>query len=308
MHRVPPAVDRGRCNDCGRCVPVCPAGVMRMTPEGLRTVSAGCLACGHCVAACPREALSIGGLEFARRFETVETDLRWVPHGRSDGGSLLSLMASRRSCRNFLDRPVPEAMIRDLVQAATLAPSGTNSQGWTFTVLPDRAAVLALGQRCLKFFDRLVRLSEIPWLRAGLRLLGRPELAAFHQDYAPAVREGIDLFRRRGVDRLFWGAPAVILIGSLPGSTTPREDALLAAQNLLLAAHAMGLGTCLVGFAVEALQRDPSLLRSLGCRPGERIHAVVALGWPGPAERYRRFPGRFRPPVRFRKARDFVTG
>lgn len=307
MERMAPTVDRGRCNDCGRCVPVCPAGVLRMTPEGLRTVSAGCLACGHCVAVCPREALAIPGLDFAREFETVPMDPGWVPHGKTDPDTVLALMASRRSCRNFLDRPVSEAVIRDLIRAATLAPSGTNSQGWTFTVLPDRAAVLAFGQRCLAFFERLVRLSDQGWIREGLRLLGRPELADFHRDYAATVREGIDRFRRQGEDPLFWGAPAVIAIGSLPGATTPREDALLAAQNLLLAAHAVGLGTCLIGFAVEALRHDRSLVRALGCRDGERIHAVIAVGWPGPAERYRRFPGRFRPPIRTRRARDVTA-
>jgi len=307
MNRLSPTVDRGRCNDCGRCVPVCPASVMRMTENGLRTASTGCLACGHCLAACPREALSIPGLEFATAFETIPVDPRWVPHGRTSPETLLALAASRRSCRNYLERPVPEAMLRDLVRAATLAPSGTNSQGWTFTLLPDRAAVVAFGRRCLNFFEHLVRLSESAWLREGLRLVGRPELAAFHRDYADSVREGIDLFRRQGVDRLFWGAPAVIFIGSLPGATTPREDALLAAQTLLLAAHAMGLGTCLIGFAVEALQRDPALRRALGCRPGERIHAAIAVGWPGPAERYRRFPGRLRPPIRTRKAEDVAS-
>jgi len=48
---------------------------------------------------------------------------------------------------------------------------------------------------------------------------------------------------------------AVIVVGSNRGSC-PAEDALLATQNILLGAHALGLGTCLIGFAVSAMQKD----------------------------------------------------
>jgi nitroreductase len=46
----------------------------------------------------------------------------------------------------------------------------------------------------------------------------------------------------------------------------------------------MGLGTCLIGFAVEAVRRDARIARALGLATGERIHAAIALGWPD--ERY----------------------
>ena len=42
----------------------------------------------------------------------------------------------------------------------------------------------------------------------------------------------------------------VRFVATAPGASSPKEDALLASQNILLAAHAMGLGTCLIGFAV----------------------------------------------------------
>ncbi|MBM4372879.1 MAG: nitroreductase family protein, partial [Deltaproteobacteria bacterium] len=83
---------------------------------------------------------------------------------------------------------------------------------------------------------------------------------------------------------------AVILVGSSPGASCPAEDALLASQNILLAAHAMGYGTCLIGFVVEAMRSDPRIARVLGIPREERVHAVIALG--RSAERYRRAAGR----------------
>ena len=89
---------------------------------------------------------------------------------------LVRLMASRRSCRNYTNRPVDRDVLDDLIKIGITAPSGTNSQLWTFTVLPTRKAVVALGERCAVFFDRLNRMSENRYLRGFLKLIGKPEL------------------------------------------------------------------------------------------------------------------------------------
>ncbi len=59
----------------------------------------------------------------------------------------------------------------------------------------------------------------------------------------------------------------------------------------------MGLGTCLIGFAVAALKRDPSLARFMNIPKDEAIYAVIALGYPD--ERYVRTTGRKKTTLRF---------
>jgi len=81
-----------------------------------------------------------------------------------------------------------------------------------------------------------------------------------------------------------------MIIGSKPGASCPAEDALLATQNILLAAHGMGLGSCLIGFAVTAMKKDTSIQGSIGIPAEEEIHAVIALGYPD--EVYQRIAGR----------------
>jgi hypothetical protein len=60
----------------------------------------------------------------------------------------------------------------------------------------------------------------------------------------------------------------------------------------------MGVGTCLIGFAVEAMRRDRSIQRALGIPDNETVHAVIALGQP--AVTYLRPAGR--KPVNIRYA------
>ena len=101
---------------------------------------------------------------------------------------------------------------------------------------------------------------------------------------------------QKGEDQLFHGATAVIVIGSKPGASCPHDDALLATQNILLGAHAMGLGSCLIGFAVHALNNDPKIKREFDIPATEQIYSVIALGHP--SEKYIRPTGRRQPLIR----------
>jgi nitroreductase/NAD-dependent dihydropyrimidine dehydrogenase PreA subunit len=284
-------IDRDLCNGCGLCITVCPTGTISLT-EGKATVSGEeSLLCGHCEAVCPQGAIHITAIdEEMSRYKTFTANKKWLPPGKYDTSGLVQLMASRRSCRCFTDRPVDRDMLEDLVKIGITAPSGTNSQSWTFTILPTRRAVASLAEHIARFFGRLNTTAEKTMLRRFLKLIGKRELDAYYRGYYRKVKEALEEWRESGQDRLFHGSTAAILVGSKPGASCPAEDALLATQNILLAAHSMGLGSCLIGYVAAAMKKDPSIRQSIGIPSEEEIYAVIALGYPD--EVYQRVAGR----------------
>ena len=284
-------IDRDLCNGCGLCVTVCPTGTISLREEKATASGEESILCGHCEAVCPREAIRIQEIDKEMsQYKTFTTEKQWLPPGKYNISLLVQLMASRRSCRNFTDQPVKRALLDDLMKIGITAPSGTNSQSWTFTILPARKAVTAFAEHVASFFEKLNATAEKTLLRMFLKLIGKGELDAYYRGYYRKVKEALEEWYGSGKDRLFHGSPAAILVGSKPGASSPAEDALLATQNILLAAHSMGLGSCLIGYAVAAMKKDPSIQKSIGIPSEEEIHAVIALGYPD--EVYQRVAGR----------------
>ena len=136
-------------------------------------------------------------------------------------------ISGRRSVREYAIEAIDERTIRHLVDAAVRAPSAVNQQPWTFTVVRDQAVL-----------DHVSRDAKAHMLET------MP--ASAHSDH----------FRSRLTDphfHIFYHAPVLILISAAAQGPWIVEDCALAAENLMLAAYAIGLGTCWIGFAQSFL-------------------------------------------------------
>jgi nitroreductase/Pyruvate/2-oxoacid:ferredoxin oxidoreductase delta subunit len=290
---VTTVVDREKCTGCGLCVKVCPAGTLTMEDGKAAVTGASSMGCGQCAAVCPADAVRVGSLdEHAFDFATIRSVDEWLPWGQPDAAELARLMRSRRSCRSYTGEPVRREALDDLARIGTSAPSATNSQAWAFTILPTRDDVMRLGDAVGGFFRRLSRLARSRFVRLFSRAL-----RDYYRNYHSTVQEALDEWERTGRDRLFHGATAAIVVTSRPGASFPADDCLLATQNILLAAHAMGLGTCLIGFAVKAMTLDRRVARAIEVPDDESVHSVIALGHP--AVRYAHTAGRRTPAIRY---------
>ena len=279
-------IDQEACVGCGLCVAVCPAKTITMINGKAVVTGTYSLACGHCEAVCPVDAIRVEALEHPYILASSSFDSNWLEPGACDTGQLVRLMLSRRSCRNYKDKEIDRTVLEDLVKIGTTAPSGTNSQLWTFTVLSSRREVESLGEQAARFFHGLNRMAGKPWLRFISKMFGGDALGRYYDRYYETVQEGLLLWDRDRIDTLFHGAVAAILVGGKENASSPLEDALLASQNILLAAHCLGLGTCMIGFAVEAIKRDKQIRKMLKIPDDESVYSVIALGYP--AEKYKK--------------------
>lgn len=133
----------------------------------------------------------------------------------------------RRATRRFAPEAVDRSILERLVDAAIFAPSAVNEQPWHFTIVRNRPL--------------LDRISA----EAKAHLLG----AMAGQGVPERLHENID----NPDFHVFYHAPVLILISARRGQWAV-ENATLAAENLMLAAHGEGLGSCWIGFAQRWLE------------------------------------------------------
>ncbi len=291
-------IDKNLCNGCGICVKVCPARAFSIVAEKAELIGNFTFACDHCAASCPQQAITVGLTEERESFEFASFTAEPAESpSQISLAALVAMMRARRSCSVYQKQPVDREILEDLVKIGLTAPSGTNSQRWTFTIIDSYPKMLVFGERIATYFKKLNRLAESGWLRKLLKLCGRPELDIYYREYYDSIKEGLSQWYEKKEDRLFHGAAAAILVGAQPGASCPHDDALLATQNILLAAETMNLGSCLIGFAVEALRRDRSIKKTLKISADETIYAVIALGYP--AIFFPRPAGRRKVPIRW---------
>ncbi len=138
--------------------------------------------------------------------------------------AVLDNIYGRRSVRNFSDKEVPDEILKEIIRAGTYAPTAMNQQPWRFVVVKNRGLIEEYDERAKKLFVAAFKDTTIPALAGYVRALSNP-----------------------GV-RLFFGAPVLILVFASPGIDADYDCA-LAAENMMLAAHSLGIGSCWIGLA-----------------------------------------------------------
>lgn len=274
-----PIVNTIKCISCGNCIEVCPKDIFCFNSlKKLVIAEEGCMLCSHCFNVCPVDAISFG--ECLRPVDFSSFDYKEKLAGAYDYSPemIVNIIRSRRSVRKFKNEGLQDNEIRDLVEFATTAPSGSNCQEWQFSILNGRSKVWNLALDIKTFFQKINKLAGIRLLRYfSFPFMGK-SLINYYRDHYESVEMAIEE-SAKGRDLLFHGAPSVIIIHGPVDGSTPVEDGAFAAYNICLLAHYMNIGTCLIGFAVEAINRSNEIKIKLKIPSNHRIHAVIALGY-----------------------------
>ena len=165
--------------------------------------------------------------------------------------NVIEAIHGRRSIRVYRPDAVDRAVIEELIWAAAQAPTPplSGDMPWAFCVIEGRERLAAYGARAKQYAH-----DHPP--------TGRPWAWAERPDF-----------------KVFWDAPALVIICARSGNRETPFDCCRAGQNLVLAAHARGLGSCWVGAPLPWL-RSPGVAEELGLPAAFDAEVAVILGHP----------------------------
>jgi len=188
----------------------------------------------------------------------------------SETHDLFDIMRSTRSMRRLKPDPIPDDLLRQVLEAGSLAANGGNMQSWRFLVVRDPAIKTAAAQWYRKAWYEIVG----PRYRSGGpapgttpeafgRMLNAAEYLADHFHEAPV-----------------WIVPCG------PGPRNTGSSIFPAVQNMLLACRALGLGATLTTLYLSFEKETES---ALGLPEGVHSYAIIPVGFPmgkfGPVRR-----------------------
>jgi nitroreductase/Pyruvate/2-oxoacid:ferredoxin oxidoreductase delta subunit len=269
----PPVVMRKDCTGCGRCVAICPSFVLdRVEAKSAVIRGEWCIGCGHCGAVCPTGAVQHEGSSFEAHPKKGE-----VPATSPEALELL--LRERRSIRSYTRDPIPEEVLKRILDAGRYAPTGRNSQNVRYVVLTLPGQIAELQRMTIRFYDKIF--SRVRgWLgRLLLSIVAGRKTAHYLRESLPKV-EYANEEMKQGKDRLFYHAPVVMLAHAESWDSCSSFNCSVALYHCSLMAHALGVGCCFNGFLVSAVNHAPEIKRWLGIPADHQCYSAMTLGFP----------------------------
>jgi nitroreductase/NAD-dependent dihydropyrimidine dehydrogenase PreA subunit len=272
------SVDREKCTLCGACVETCPFQIFSLEDSEVRLHhEEECMACGHCVSVCPVEAVTHPMLDLTG-FLPATKGILFSPE------AMYSFLRSRRSCRAYEEREVPRPILERLIDMGRYAPTGHNRQNVEFIVVQNKANVERLSKMAAGFLNRFVDELEVSSEPSPFKRM----IYEFRLDYESSLQ---------GKERIFRGAPVVILLHGPAEISSSIDNCLYAIFHIVMMAETLGLGTCINRRFLVATDRVPQISHELGIPMEHKIFGCVTVGYP--KHKFHKLPSRKPPKVKW---------
>ena len=163
----------------------------------------------------------------------------------SSENEVIEAIMTRRSIRRYQDKAVPRELLQKVAECGIHAPNAMNAQRWAVRIVDSQ-----------EYIDGITKIFADK----------NPELAA----------------RNTYFKNMFRNAPAIICVGCEDWRFGDIDCGLMG-ENMMLAAHSLGLGTCCLGGPVDFIMNDPDArpyFDALQFPEGYRLRYVLAIGWP----------------------------
>ena len=166
--------------------------------------------------------------------------------------SLTDAIYKRRAVRAYTPQKIDKNTINSLLESAVHAPTAMHQESWKFAIIQDK-----------KILDRISDSAK--------KFLGED-----HNLHSP--KSSFDRFKQPDFNIFYDASTLIVICGKLKGPFV-EADCWLAAENLMLTACSMGLGTCVIGLAVATLN-TPEWKKELGIPLDMTAFAPIILGVP----------------------------
>jgi len=266
-------IDQEKCNGCGICARRCTRCFTNN--DGVITVHADeecCALCGHCVALCRTSAISHSRMDM-NNFPPINEQL---PYGPDE---FLQFVRRRRSHRGFKNKPVSRGDLEKLVEMCRYCPTGSNLQTVQIKIITNPEKRTELSDLTIGYFMDMGKQVETEVEKIISEGKEIPEEFAFWKEFTARYKR-LRLAKDLGIDPIFHKAPVVMVFHSPPSPSTPKDDCVIAAQTVVLAAMTMGLGTCYIGLFNMAVNNSLSIQKELDLPSGNSVHSVLVMGYP----------------------------
>ena len=164
--------------------------------------------------------------------------------------SVLDAIQNRRSVRSYAPLMIDRDSMLSLLRAATWAPTAMHEEPWAFAIIQDKGLLRGLSDRAKELLQEGAHHPERPAIKGSSSHFTDPDF------------------------NIFYDAGTLIVIYGKPLGPYVAADCWLAAENLMLAAWAKDLGTCVIGFAIPVLN-EPEVKAELAI--SAELTAVVAI-------------------------------
>lgn len=240
------SIDTALCIKCGKCVKVCPVYIFAQQHSKSNVTlnnTKSCIECGHCVDVCPTESILHSSYPYTK-VHPIKKEFLPSPD------SLFEMLKYRRSNRAFNSKPIPKELLHKVIQAAHLAPTATNSQKLSYTLVTNEDILRQISDLTASQFESSLKKASKFYVKPLLKLFS-PEM----RNIIPYLKKVVERYKN-GTDTILRDCKAVIFIHAPEKYTFAMQDSHLAYQNASLMASCLGIGNFYTGFVCSANERD----------------------------------------------------
>jgi nitroreductase len=184
---------------------------------------------------------------------------------------LLKIIKTRRSIRRYKEKDVPDELLENIIEAGRWSPSGDNGQPWRFIIVRNPETKKALGKIAAEGSGRRFT-AEYFTGRMQERFEGLKDPDKKDKAYKKLTSGEVSSFLAN--------APVIIIVCAKLDVWDVPYDSAMATQNMVLMAHALGLGSCVVVAPVSDMRDDIKVMKLLKIPHGYKVIAPLAIGYP----------------------------